>query len=146
MKKMALTRIAANISSFISAAPVITSLSGALLVAALGATVTATSAAAYDRGGYTGTQRQIDARQSLQEQRIQQGLRTGDLTWRERQALEAEQARIRALERQAQRDGRIDRREAAEIRRAQDAASRHIFQERHDVERRSGGWWGRRWW
>lgn len=98
-----------------------------------------TTAGAYDN------QREIDARQAAQERRIQQGLRSGELTRREAHALAAEQARIRDLERRAQRDGRIDRHEAAEIRRAQNDAARHIYQETHDGQRRSS-WWYRRWW
>ena len=86
----------------------------------------------------------IDRRESIQERRIQEGVRSGDITRREYRQLEAEQARIRSMEREAKRDGRVDRREAAAIERAQDAASRHIAQERHDSERR--GYWGRRWW
>lgn len=91
-------------------------------------------AGAYDR------QSQIDARQAAQERRIQQGVRSGDITRQEYRQLEAEQARIRAMERAAERDGRIDRREAAQIRDAQNAANRHIYQESHDGDRR------RRWW
>jgi uncharacterized membrane protein YebE (DUF533 family) len=86
----------------------------------------------------------IDRRQANQESRIQQGVRTGEITGREYRQLEAEQARIRQLEARAKADGRVDHREAAEIRRAQDAASRHIKQESTDGDRR--GSWTRRWW
>ncbi len=94
------------------------------------------------------SQREIDARQQMQEQRIQNARRAGELTRQEYQSLEAEQARIREMERRAQRDGRIDGREAAEIRRAQNEASRHIYQESHDSEQRGRGhgFWNRRWW
>lgn len=89
----------------------------------------------------------IDRRQANQEQRIQQGLRDGSLTRREAAHLEAEQTRIRALERAAERDGHINRQERARIEAAQNSASRHIYQERHDGETRGSGWnrW-RRWW
>ena len=85
---------------------------------------------------------EIDRRQYNQERRIQEAVRAGEITRRERAALEAEQARIRFLEARAKADGRIDYREAAEIRRAQNEASRHIYQESHDGQRR----WFRRWW
>jgi uncharacterized membrane protein YebE (DUF533 family) len=92
----------------------------------------------------------IDQRQANQERRILEGLRDGSLTRREAAQLEAEQARIRAMERAAERDGRIDRAERARIEAAQDAASRHIYAERHDAETRGSGWnrWRRwsRWW
>jgi uncharacterized membrane protein YebE (DUF533 family) len=87
---------------------------------------------------------EIDRRQTNQERRIQQGVRSGEITGREYRALEAEQARIRQLEARAKADGRVDAREAAEIRRAQNNASRHIQQESTDGDRR--GSWHRRWW
>jgi hypothetical protein len=91
---------------------------------------------------------EIDRRQAMQQQRIQQGVRNGDLTGREYRALQAEQARIADLERRAKADGRVDRFEAERIRQAQQAASRHIYQERHDREQRGswGSWGFRRWW
>lgn len=105
------------------------------------ATATFATAASADR---------IDQRQANQERRIQQGLRDGTLTRREAAQLEAEQARIRAMERAAERDGRVDRHERARIEAAQDAASRRIYQERHDAETRGSGWnrwrnWTSRW-
>lgn len=87
----------------------------------------------------------IDRREANQERRIEEGLRSGDITRREARDLKAEQDRIQALERAAKRDGHVDRREAAQIERAQDAASRHIAQDRNDSERR-GQWGHRRWW
>lgn len=88
----------------------------------------------------------IDRREEKQLYRIEQGVRSGDLTRSEAHHLLAEQDRIHAMERSAKRDGYIDRREATQIERAQDAASRHIAQERHDSERRGSGWSHRRWW
>lgn len=101
---------------------------------------TATAANAYDRGG------NIDQRQYQQQQRIQQGVRTGQLTRGEAVRLRAEQARIRRMEAAAKRDGRVNRYEAARIRAAQQAASRHIYREKHDGQRTYGGWSKRRWW
>ena len=109
------------------------------LAAALGLIALTTTASAYDY-----RQSEIDRREAIQEQRIQNARRSGELTGREHRQLEAEQARIRQMERNALRDGHIDRNEAAQIRRAQNEASRHIYQESHDSERR--GYWGRRWW
>lgn len=89
---------------------------------------------------------EIDRRQNMQERRIQQGVRDGSVTRSEYIRLEQEQARIRELERRAKADGRVDRYEAAQIGRAQQEASRHIYQEKHDREGRSSGWGFRRWW
>ena len=111
----------------------------ALFVAALAIVATSGVASAYDRYGSD-----IDRRQSIQEHRIQQGVRSGDITRREYRQLQAEQDRIRHLERSALRDGRVDRHEAARIREAQNAASRHIRAEASDNERRWYSGW-RRW-
>ena len=109
-----------------------------VLAAALGLTALTTTASAYDA-----RQAEIDRREAMQEQRIQAGRRSGEITNREYRMLEAEQARIKQLERNALRDGHIDRREAAQIRQAQNQASRHIYQESHDAERvnRWNRWW-----
>lgn len=96
-----------------------------LIIAASLLTLTATGALA-DR---------IDARQAEQEARIREGVRSGQLTWRETAKLEAEQSHIRAMERRAKADGIVTRREAAAIERAQDAASRDIYREKHDSEK-----------
>jgi D-alanyl-D-alanine carboxypeptidase len=89
----------------------------------------------------------IDRRQAEQARRIEQGQRSGSLTARESADLRAEQARITELERRAKADGVVTRREAQVLDRAQDAASRHIYQEKHDRETaRDGGrsrWFGR---
>lgn len=94
--------------------------------------VLATSASAYD---------DIDARQARQQSRIQQGVRSGEINRWEYLRLEREQARIAAMERRAKADGRVDRHEAEQIRRAQNEASRHIYQESHDSQRRWFRWW-----
>ena len=110
-----------------------------LTVAALALIATSAAASAYDS-----RDARVDRREAIQERRIQEGVRSGDITRREYRQLEAEQSRIRALERNAKQDGHIDRREAAALDRAQDAARRHISAEKHDGERR--GYWGKRWW
>ncbi len=80
----------------------------------------------------------IDNRQTQEAARIQHGIRDGQLTVRETITLKSEQARIAAMERRAKADGRVTHREAAAIDRAQDAASRHIYQETHDSQK---AWW-----
>ncbi len=108
------------------------------LFAALGLVALTSTAQAYDA-----RQAEIDRREAVQEQRIQAGRRSGEITRSEARQLEAEQARIKQLERNALRDGHIDRREAAQIRQAQNDASRHIYRESHDNERatRWNRWW-----
>ena len=86
----------------------------------------------------------IDRRQHNQQHRIEQGVRSGQITRHEYHRLQSQQAHIAALERRAERDGHVDRRERAQIRHAQNHASRHIYVEKHDGQSRWNRW--RRWW
>ena len=109
-----------------------------VLCASLGLVALTTTASAHDAN-----QADIDRREAIQEQRIQAARRHGQITSGEYRQLEAEQARIRQLERNALRDGNIDRREATQIREAQNQAGRHITQE--STEHRHVNRWNR-WW
>ncbi len=87
----------------------------------------------------------IDKRQDNQEKRIEQGVRSGQLTRHEAARLEAGQARIAAMERRAKADGHVDPWERRQISAAQNRASRDIYREKHDGESRWTHRW-RRWW
>ncbi len=93
---------------------------------------------------------QIDREFRQQHERIEQGIRTRELTFRETEMLRNEQTRIAAMIARARIDGRIDPFERREIVAAQANASKHIFAEKHDVEvsapRRRFGWWHRAMW
>ena len=78
----------------------------------------------------------IDQRQANQEQRIEQGIRSSQLTAGEAARLERGQARIERMERRALADGRMDPRERRRIMHAQDVQSRHIYREKHDNQKR----------
>jgi hypothetical protein len=91
----------------------------------------------------------IDRRQAQQDFEIERGRRNGSLTAAEAAQLRAEQARIADLERRAKADGNVTREERAQIRKAQQDAQAHIWQESHDNEREGGRrhrGWGRGWW
>ncbi len=77
-------------------------------------------------------QRQINARQDQQMDRIQAGMRSGKLTRMEFRELMHEQHNIRAMEQHFRADGRIDAREFHRLEHALDIASRNIHEERHD--------------
>ena len=100
------------------------------------ATTTAASAHDYDR------EARIDARRAEQAYRIRHFRHAGELTLLEKWRLQAEQRQIAALERAAERDGYISRREARAIDRAQDAAGRDIYSESHNWRQ---AWWRRVW-
>ncbi len=103
---------------------------------------------AYGRGG-TSTRR-IDHTQANQDAMIARGQRNGSLTSSETAQLRAEQARIADLERRAKADGVVTREERGTIRRAQQQAESHIWQESHDREqtgqRHGNRGWYRGWW
>jgi len=80
----------------------------------------------------------IDTRQARQSDRIRQGVASGDLTRRESMALRSEQRGIRRMERRARADGVVTPRESRRLGHAQDRASRHINQQRHDRQQRAG--------
>jgi hypothetical protein len=79
----------------------------------------------------------INGRQHREHQRIRQGIRSGELTRFEARRLGAQQARIRAYERYARRDGEISRRERAHLDRGMDRASRNIYRQKHDRQDRN---------
>lgn len=88
----------------------------------------------------------IDATRYRQQDRIQQGRASGQLTRSEYIELEREQARIGAMIHRARADGRVDPYERRQIAAAQDEASRHIWREKHDAEARGHRPWFRRYW
>jgi len=74
----------------------------------------------------------IDQRQMNQEQRIDQGIASGQLNEREANRLNKQQDHIDNMEDRAKADGVMTKRERARIGAAQDRASRHIAREKHD--------------
>lgn len=83
----------------------------------------------------------IDQRQSWQQHRIDQARRSGELNRREYRELKHEQLRIAEMERRAKADGHLSYHERRIISRAQNQASRHIYQESHDNQNA----WYRKW-
>jgi len=89
----------------------------------------------------------VDERQDRQQHRIEQGYRSGDLTRHEARRLERGQDKIDRMQRDARRDGHVDRRERSRIRDEVARQDRRIHQERHDGDRwrgyrysRNDGW------
>jgi regulator of protease activity HflC (stomatin/prohibitin superfamily) len=99
---------------------------------ALAAIAAATLAAVPAHAG----QRQdtIDANQAIERQRIEDARLKGELSRKEYRQLNAEQARIAEMERQAQADGHISKAEYKKIHDAQIAAYRHIKEESTDKD------------
>ena len=73
-----------------------------------------------------------DQRQVNQEQRIDRGIASGQLNEREANRLNKQQEHVNKMEDRAQSDGVMTKKERARIGAAQNRASRHIAQEKHD--------------
>ena len=78
----------------------------------------------------------IDRREHREQQRIRQGVRSGELTRRETARLEAEQGRIRGYEWYAKSDGHVSRAERRHLDRMLDRSSRDIYRQKHDGQDR----------
>jgi len=76
----------------------------------------------------------IDQRQANQEQRIDQGVASGQLNKREANRLNRQQRHINKVEGKAKADGVVTKKEKARINKAQNRASRQIAREKHDVQ------------
>lgn len=74
----------------------------------------------------------IQQREVNQQQRIDQGVQSGQLTPREAGRLEAQQARIKQREARMKADGNLTAGERAKLSRQQDRASRNIYRKKHN--------------
>ena len=77
----------------------------------------------------------VDARQERQQQRIDQGVASGELNQREANRLERQQDRIQGMEEKAKADGVVTKQERKQLNRAQNRASRNIAREKHDRQK-----------
>jgi uncharacterized membrane protein YebE (DUF533 family) len=77
----------------------------------------------------------INQRQTNQEQRIDQGIASGQLTQHEANKLETQQQRIDNMENKAKSDGVVTKKERARIHAAQDKASKKIYRQKHDRQK-----------
>ena len=77
----------------------------------------------------------IDQRQSNQQQRIDAGVKSGELNQKEAARLEKGQDRVQRMEDKARADGKVDKKEARRIEHAQDNQSKAIYREKHDKQK-----------
>ena len=77
-----------------------------------------------------------DVRQENQEDRIEQGLASGELTNREANRLEAREEHIDNVEDRAKADGVVTRKERVNLEVKQDRTSRAIAKQKHDRQDR----------
>ena len=78
----------------------------------------------------------VNQRQHNQRERIQQGVKSGELTRRETGRLVNEQRDVRQLEREYKSDGTLTRDERQDLHQEQNQASQHIYNQKHDEQDR----------
>lgn len=79
----------------------------------------------------------IDKREQNQKARIQQGVKSGELTKKEARRLAAEQRKIKHDEKKAKADGVVTKKEKAKIRQEQKRASKDIYRQKHDAQKKN---------
>ena len=79
----------------------------------------------------------VGARQDYQADRIEQGRKTGKITWREGIKLRAEQRRIDNKKEEFKSDGYLSQNERNKLRKMQNNASEHISDEKNDGWKRA---------
>lgn len=97
----------------------------------IGATAVAAAFATPALAQTTGT---VVQRNVNQQERIEQGLQSGQLTTREAAKLEGQESRVEKMESRALKDGKLSPEERARIDRAQNQVSRDIYREKHDAQ------------
>jgi hypothetical protein len=73
-------------------------------------------------------------RDTVQQERIEQGLKSGELSSKEAGQLERREAHVEGLESRAERDGKISNAEQARINSVQNRTSRAIYRQKHDAQ------------
>jgi uncharacterized membrane protein YebE (DUF533 family) len=74
-----------------------------------------------------------DQRQARQQERIQQGVASGQLTPRETQNLQRGQARVERMKQHAKADGVVTGQERRRVAHAQNVQSRKIYRKKHNA-------------
>lgn len=77
----------------------------------------------------------VTERQVNQQKRIQQGVKSGELTKKEAVRLQTQQARIQATKKNAKSDGVVTAKERAKLNAMQNKASRNIYRQKHDDQK-----------
>ena len=76
----------------------------------------------------------VDQREANQQARIAQGAASGQLTPKETNRLEKEQARVNRADAIAKADGSVTKHERKRLHRLQDGTSKSIYRQKHDAQ------------
>ncbi|MBS1598247.1 MAG: hypothetical protein JST75_08475 [Bacteroidetes bacterium] len=78
----------------------------------------------------------VTKRQANQQARIAQGVKSGELTPKETEHLEAREAKIQNDKKAAKADGTVTHAERAKLHREENRTSRAIYRQKHDAQHR----------
>jgi len=92
----------------------------------------------HNQGGGKDRDRSVDRREARQDHRIDQGVKSGQLTGEEAAKLRQEEKNIRQEEQQYKADGVLTKEERKDLQKDLNAVSKEIRQEKHDGETRPG--------
>ena len=76
----------------------------------------------------------VDQRQANQQDRIQQGVQSGQLTPKETAKLEKGQAKVETMKEKAAADGKVTAKERKKLAKAQNKQSKKIYKEKQDKQ------------
>ena len=81
----------------------------------------------------------VDQQEQNQEKRVEQGIKSGELTKGEAAHLEAQQGKIKVDEAKAKAkaDGKVTAKERAKLKREQNRASRDVYRKKHNKRSRN---------
>ncbi|MDB5808869.1 MAG: hypothetical protein JWN94_991 [Betaproteobacteria bacterium] len=77
----------------------------------------------------------IDKRQANQERRIDQGVKSGELTTKEANRLEKREAKLQSDKEKAKADGVVTKKERAKLQHEANRDSKAIYRQKHDAQK-----------
>lgn len=77
----------------------------------------------------------IKKREKIQQKRIDQGVKSGELTPEETKKLETQQAKIKKDEERMKADGKLTKKERAKLKKKQDRARKNIYKKKHNKKK-----------
>ncbi len=77
----------------------------------------------------------VDQREANQQQRIDQGVQSGELNAKEAARLDKGEAKVERMEEKAKADGQVTKKERGVLHHAQDKQSRRIAKQKHDRQK-----------
>ena len=100
----------------------------------IGSVLTVTTLGAFAQAASAPNTPRVDQRETHQDQRIQQGVASGELNAKETYRLEKQQGAVQTAEAKAKADGKVTKKERKHLHNMQDRTSQNIHQQKHDAQ------------